>query len=345
MVLSDALEVWNLTPGVAAISSAQTVFNVVGRLKQPEAVEKFTFSLNGSVERPIFFNSQPKRSGRLERFGDFNIDTISTHELQPENILRFFLRGKGSSVTSEEIAFPARPIVSVSPEYRLDLSGVSVPEQVGQVVDGKWQIGRDVNGETCLEIGKTDAGLDRIILFGNHAWNGNYEITARLSVAAWSDRLHNIGLLFCWNPHRQGDGTFLPTEWTTGLGYYYSHCAGLRLRYGVDVHLDEKRNKVGDYVLAERALSPWRGQMGRLINNFLPVERLVSQIIPGRQYHFQLLITPQVHTLAVFQAGQRKPTPQLSVHRPRTWLQRGAVGLIAHHCAARLYEFDVKPAR
>lgn len=345
MVLSDSLEVWNLTPGVAAISGAQTLFNVVGRLKQPDAVERFSYSLNSGAERPVFFNRQPRRTSRLERFGDFNIDTISTNELQPENILQFWLWGKGLSVTSHEITFPARSSVSKSPEFHLNLRGVTVAEQVAQVVDGKWQIGRDEHGAACLEIRKVDAGLDRIILFGCHAWRGNYEITARLSVAAWSDKLHNVGLLFHWNPHRQGDGTYLPTEWSTGLGYYYSHCAGLRLRYGVDVHRDERGRKVGDYVLAERALSRWRSRAGRLFNRFLSADHQISQIAPGRQYRFRLLITPRIHALTVWQAEQREPPPQLIVHHPAAWLPDGAVGLIAHHCAVRLYEFDVKPVR
>ncbi|MGH7414243.1 MAG: hypothetical protein ACREKJ_08585 [Candidatus Rokuibacteriota bacterium] len=342
MYETDRLEVWNLTPGVTARVGAQAVFNVLGRVKAPGRTEHLWYRLNESPERKVFFNRGPRNAGRLERPGDFNIDTIDPGELKPWNWLRLGILDEAAREEQEyEIGFPCSRLEDGAPRLRLDLEGIAHPQEVGQVVDGKWRVSRDERGRRCLEIRREDAGLDRIIVFGREDWTSSYEVTARLRVTAWTGVLHNVGLLFKWNAHLPGDGTWLPTQWSTGLAYYYSDCPGLRVRFGVDVHEDARGRKVGDYILKEAPLSSWRRWLATGARRVAPSSPWFPQVVAGRDYWFNARIRPDEYTLTVWKDGGRRPSPQVVVEAPTDRLPRGAVGLIAHRCGVRMYEFEV----
>ncbi|NDJ78827.1 MAG: hypothetical protein GYB65_21460 [Chloroflexi bacterium] len=351
MYQSDELDVWNLTPGVTATTGAQTVFNVVGRVKKVEEIAMLSYRLNDGPLRQVFVNPKRGRTGRLHRFGDFNIDTIMLDELHAENRLVLRLERLNGSDTEHEISFATQPFPTGDPSFQLKLAGTERPEELGQIVDGKWHVNRDEAGEPCLEVLLEDAGYDRIILFGHRDWTTNYEITARISVPEWTGAVHLAGLLFKWQPHLQGDGTHLPTEWSTGLAYYASNTAGLRIHYGVDMRTPNEQ----DHVLAEAPLSRWRRwtwavqygarkhkRFGRERVPFIKLPR--AQMLPGVQYRFRMLVTPQRHVLTVWRANRPEPAPQLVVSEPTECLPDGPVGIVFYHSAGRIYEFDVAPA-
>lgn len=341
MYESNVLELWNLTANGSTVVNSQEILNVVGRLKSPENVQKIFYSLNGGAEVPIFFNREQRPAGRLSRFGDFNIDAIRLKELRQENHLRLRVVSRQSGETTDEVFFRKKSMNGISPEFRLNLNGYRHPEQAGQVIDGKWQMSHHENFGPCLEIKKEDTGLDRIILFGNHKWTTGYEILARLMVVAWTGYPHNVGIVFKWNPHLQGDGSILPSQWSTGLAYYYSHCPGLRLRFGVNVYVDDKGIKHGDYVMNEKTLSFYRRWIGRNVNRILRTEAVYSQVAPLSHYWFRVLVHPKKYALTVWKVGKKEPKAQLSVSNPIERLKSGSVGIIAHRCAVRLYEFNV----
>lgn len=353
MYENDEFELWNLAPDTTALTGAQTIFNVLGRLKHPDKIKRITYSINGSPERAVFFKYLKNCSERLMRSGDFNVDTILAEELGPENRLALKL-DLGPEEKEYQINFSTRLNSEITPRFRLDLSKASYPHEVGQIVDGRWLCGRDESSEPCLEILNKDAGLDRIILFGRHDWTSGYEITARLCVTTWTHITHNIGLLFKWNPHLQGDGSCLPAQWSTGLGYYYSLSKGLRIRFGHNVHFDSNGHKKGDYILKEKPLSLYRYLKGNMIKLSLPLLKFLngnsdlmanpfSQIIPGRQYLFKMWVHPEKYTLTVWERGKNEPPPQLMVNEPPDILPQGSVGIIAYNCGVRLYEFDISP--
>jgi len=349
MYQTDELEVWNLAPDVTAKIGAQTIFNVVGRLKSPEKTQRLFYCLNDGPEKEVFFNPGPKRLGRLENMGDFNIDTIDLESLSTKNQLGFRIVDHNSREKRFRLSFPCAWYEEKEPKFELCLDGVEHPQRIGQVVDGKWRVGCDERGERCLEIRREDAGLDRIILFGRYDWTTGYEVLTRLSVMAWTAVTHNVGLVFKWNPHAQGDGTHLPTQWSTGLGYYYSRSPGLRIRFGVNVHHDVNGNKIGDYIMKESPLSFWRwraGQLGHaLLNSILRLKYPFSQIVPGRQYYFRLRVHPERYALSVWQVDAREPQPQVEVQAPVERLPHGAVGIIPYNCGVRVYEFNVQPIK
>ena len=117
----------------------------------------------------------------------------------------------------------------------------------------------------------------------------------------------------------------------------------MRLRFGTDVHLDDKGRKIGDHVLMERPYSHLRRFAYWALNHYAGRDVPISQLRPGFRYHFRLRVSPDRYALSVWRDGRKEPPPQLEVDSPEDLLPVGAVGVIALYCAVRLYEFDVNP--
>jgi hypothetical protein len=339
MYASEELEVWNLTPGGTALVGAQKIFNIVGRVKNREGLS-LQYSLNGGPRHPVNIGNSP----RMSRPGDFNIDTIDIGDLQGENDLDLYVTSRnGTSLHS--ISFVAKAFPDGLPHFDLDFDNVNNVEEIGQVIDGRWLVTKDVAGRPCLEIQPQDAGYDRLIGFGSRNWTTGYEINALITVIRWTKRGYfNSGLIFKWNPHLRGDGTCLPTQWSTGLAYYAAKSPGLRLRFGVDVHRDSANRKVGSYVLRETHYSFWRRWAGFIRNEIFRVGNSpITQLLPLVPYRFRLIVQPEVYRLTVWEDGTPEPEPQLVVSNPPDMLPKGCVGLIGCNSAMRILEYTVRP--
>jgi len=339
MYKSQGLEVWNLTPGGTVSFGAQKIFNVVGRVSANGKNVSLHYSLNKGPRKPANIGNSQRMIGP----GDFNIDTIDIGDLQSENVLDLYVTS-GNKTSHHPIRFLAKPVFDELPRFELDLGKVNNIEEVGQVIDGRWLVSKDVAGKPCLEIRPEDAGYDRLIGFGSRNWTTGYEINALITVTRWTARGYfNTGLTFKWNPHLQGDGTRLPTQWSTGLAYYAAKCPGLRLRFGVDVHWSANR-KVGSYVLKETHYSFWRRWAGFVRNEIFRLgNRPITQLLPLVPYRFRLIVHPEAYRLTVWEDGSAEPKPQLIVPRPTDMLPTGCVGLIGCNCAMRVFEYTVRP--
>jgi len=348
-------EFWNLHCGVPAFIGAQNRLNVVGHVHNAGNLERMTWSLNGASPYPAFVQDESMSARRLARPGDFNIDAIARSRLRERNRLMLTLHTRDGRALSQEMDFGVRTTApardeSAKPRVFLDLDGVSYPEEVGQVVDGRWRVGTAPDGRRCLEIAPGDNGLDRVILFGKDSWTSGYTVRATLRVTRWIRKPCSVGVLFHWNPHLQGDGTSLPSSWSTGLGYFYSNCRGLRVRVGVDVHTDAAGIKHGDNVLAEAPLSRgwaaidrWTSALARYSGRRLRPRARFVQLRPGVDYVFELAVEPSRYALTVRRAGAHRPPAQVVVPDPPLLLEGGAVGLIAHRCGVQVFNFEVKP--
>lgn len=352
MFRTDDIEVWNLTAGGVARSGAVSIFNVVGRLTRPAHVAAAHYRINDEPERPVYFEADRSRLPlRLGAPGEFNIDTILVSQLHERNVLQFRIVGTDGSEVVENLQFRVRPFRESSPEFRLDLSSLDNPEEAGQVVEGPWQVSTDERGRRCLEVTPEGAGYDRVILFGRDDWTTGYELLARFSITALTG-MHNIGLLFKWNPHKQGDGTWLPSNWSTALGYYCSYGEpGLRIRFGVDVHRTPEEVKVGDHLLGHAHVDRTRYYRTWILNR-LGTSTPPSELVVGIDYMCRLRVEPDRYSLALWQppdpeGGEQpadaEPAPQVVVADPEDLLPRGSVGFIAHMAAIRLYEYRVRP--
>lgn len=321
------------------------MFNIVGRVHRPQRVAALLYSLNDGPVRPVYFKRKHSRGGRLREVGDFNIDTITQDQLRRHNTLVLKIVDRAQRVLQQSICFEHRLYESVVPHFRLDLEIAETPEGIGQIIDGHWRLEGDEDGVPCLKIREEDAGYDRLIVFGRQDWSSGYEVTARLCVTSWTNlRYQNVGLIFKWNPHSQGDGRRLPREWSTGLAYYAAMCPGLRLRFGVNVHQDDAGRKSGCHVLAEKPYSRWRRLVGFVKNEALRVGKTpVTQLRAGVPYQFRLVVHPERYALTIWPAAEPEPAPQLEVIDPPDLLPTGSVGIIAAYSAVNIYEFEVTP--
>jgi hypothetical protein len=352
---TNTIELWNLVAGVPAKVGSQKIFNVVGRLKDPTKIDKLFYSLNGSPEKLVFFNSLNQVAERMENLGDFNIDTIKLENLQSNNTLVLRAIDRNLNSTTYQVDFPLDWFTEKTPSFKLNLEGIDYPQQVGQVLEGKWQIDRDKDtNELFLEVRPEDAGYDKIMLFGRHDWTDSYQITARFCITSILKDNHNCGVFFKFNPHLQGDGTCLPSQWTTGLAYYSSLTKGMRIRFGVDVHRDENRKLQGSYILDEQILNLplfWKGKIIRGIRRRLArinpslgeVKKPMSQLVPGKQYCWKMVVDPDRYSFTVWEYGTKEPLPQAVAEKPLDRLPQGCVGIGAYMCSLRLYEFNVSP--
>ncbi|MCG8546160.1 MAG: hypothetical protein MJE12_18335 [Alphaproteobacteria bacterium] len=340
MFATEDLEIWNLTPGGTARTGAQAIFNVAGRVKRFSGGSRLFYSLNGEAEQPVFLGYSPRFSAP----GDFNIDSIDTDALTEENLLEFNLIEEGRS-TRASVRFKTKPFGEQTPTFDLDLEGVQNAEEIGQIIEGHWRVDRDESGRPCLSLRPEDASYDRLIGFGRADWTTGYEIETLFVVNKWTERLYfNAGQIFKWNPHVQGHGESLPTQWSTGLAYYAAKCPGLRLRFGVDVHEDEFGQKQGSYVLQEKPYSAWRRWAGFVRNELIRIgKKPIPQLLPSVPYRIRTRIAPDRYAFTIWEDGSPEPSPQLEVADPPDMLPVGCVGLIACNCALNVYEYRVRP--
>lgn len=341
LYVTDDIEVWNLTNGGVAVVGCLPTFNVVGRVADVSACRELAYRINGGKRRSVFVNRVETKTGRLWRPGEFAIDTLCTESLREQNTLELLLKKVDDSTARHRIEFNARSVESETGAITIRPGEIEHVEQVGQVVEGPWRVDTDACGEACIRILPEHAGYDRVLVFGSFDRVSGYELNARLSITAVTGP-HNVGLVFKWNPHPSGDGTYLPRTWNTGLAYYCSYCPGLRLRYGVGVHVDENGVKYGDHVLAQAPLSTWRRRASSLVHRLVK-RHPVTELALGRHYRFKARIHPRRYSLAVWRDGYREVAPQIVVDEPRAWLDRGPVGILAYRCAVNLYEYQVNP--
>jgi len=347
MHIMEDIELWNISRGRICRAGAQEIFNIVGRVRTFKYGDRLFYRLNGGEEREAFVFSGQGDCRRLMNEGDFNIDTIHERELKRDNHLCFRLEKTDRRQKRSEIRFRVCLNEGSRPEFRLIPGQIDDAHEAGQVVDGKWRVGRDETGASFLEIRPEDSGYDRIILFGSRKWKSAYSVYARFRITAWTGlRDHGIGFAFRWSPHACGRGKNLPSRWTSGIGMYYFPRnlprPGLSVTYGVDVHYDEKSRYVGEHVLAQGFFSPWRWFLGSIQSNLLRFRYPLSQLVPGEAYCMRMIAAPDAHTLTVWKEGKREPPPQVRARRPHEWLKRGCAGIIAHHCALKVYEFEVE---
>lgn len=337
---ASGIELWNVTDGTASLTGALERFLVLGGVDDPGNLDRLTYTLNGSAERPVVVrrDDNPAVLSRLSAMGDFSIDTIAAEELLPMNELRLTAHRHDGGYRTRSVSFSVEPVKQSESGVRLDLERSESPQQLCQLVDGRWQRATDANGRPCLRISTADAGYDRVALFTPPTLEPPYMLSMRVRVEKWTRRVHNVGLVFGWRDHLQGDGEVLPRDWTTGLGYYYSHSPGLRLRVGENVRYDDAGRKFGDRVLAENPLSRHRELLARASDRLGGGTRL-RQVATGRDYWFRLRAMPTRYALSVWPADRPEPPPQVTAATDEVLAPIGAGGIIAHHCAVNVYEY------
>lgn len=326
---------WNLSDGARVVAGAQHAFNIVGHLRDPEAA--LSYRLNDGPEQPVHVRRERRGASRVQRVGDFSIDTIPCRELADDNDLALTVRRPGREPSTRVVHFGIRPV----PESFPGLARVEADraEELGQVVDGRWRLETE-DGRPTLRIRAGDAGYDRIILLAVPR-PPDYEVYARFTVDRWLSRYHNVGLVFDWHGHPPGDGTHLPREWTTGLAYYASTGRGLKLRIGAGVRVLPNGGRLGSAVVDESTVSRWRNLATRALAAVRLGRWYLPQLRAGVTHQIRLQVHGGEHAVSVWSDGE-EPRPRITAAVPRL-LHPGAAGLIAFNCALRVHDFRVTP--
>ena len=175
-----ALEVWHgLEQRVGHLGHAQSDFNVLGNVADPDGVAALTYRLNGGPPQPLTvrpsFEEEDDRNAtrRLANPGDFNADIPLDSLQRGLNTVRLVARDELGNETSVTVAVTKQTGYSELP-YGIDWSAVEDPQDVGQYVDGHW--GLEEEGLRVRQM-----GYDRIFLIGEAAWQ-DYEVTVPVTV-------------------------------------------------------------------------------------------------------------------------------------------------------------------
>lgn len=339
MHFEDPIEVWNATDGGDIEIGAQWVVPIVGRIHQWSPAEELTFTLDGSAPRPVYVSSG---SGRLSGKGDFAIDAIDRSMLDGgEHVLQLHLAREAGSVTTTLRLRPTQR-AAVEPRFDLDTTGVSCPEEIVQVIDGRWQI---AEGRGKVKIAPGDEGYDRIFVVGRDTWTTGYRIDICFTIDRYmpGSRFHAFGLLFKWRSHRQGDGYHLPRNWTAGLGLFSSAGPGLSIRYGEDVEYLPNGDRIGNTRLAASSLDPIRWVLGQSTAKAKPLQA-VPQIPAGTTIEASMTVDNGLHRLDFHALDRPRARRTIEIEAPEI-VESGAVGFLAAYVATTVHSFSVTPCR
>ncbi|QDV09005.1 hypothetical protein Poly30_45610 [Planctomycetes bacterium Poly30] len=164
------VEVWHgATQRVGHLGDAQDDFNLMGVVSGTE----FAYTVNGGPPEPLVVSFDDFGFRRLGAAGHFNVDVPITSLDPGDNLIEISVKSDQGELTARTTVHRALEGSAELP-YRIDWSEVAHPQDVGQIVDGRWQLEADgLRSEEPL--------YDRLFLIGNRTWE-DYRITTTVTV-------------------------------------------------------------------------------------------------------------------------------------------------------------------
>lgn len=318
---------------VGHLGVAQDDFNLLGCLNPPEGFLRLNYALNQDQPVDLTIGRGPTGFRRLARSGHFNAD-IPIRNLQPgkNHIVLTAVRSDGTRLTED--VFVHRHEHGACPlPYSICWRDVGKPQEVGQCVDGLWQV--EPKGLRTGHI-----GYDRIFLIGNTSWR-DYEVTVPVTIHYVSEQTgprhggNGVGLILRFSGHVVGGHREFPPaqpKW----GYQPFGAIGwLRWKQGLNTSAPQ--------------LDFYRGDNDRTTHfGVYPVK-------VGRTYWMKMRCETQPDTsdghgvtrysFKIWLDGRDEPqiwnwqTIQTSEYA----LRRGGIGLLAHHVDATFGDIIVVP--
>jgi hypothetical protein len=193
------IDVWyGSNQTVGAIGIPQVWANVLGNCSDADGVTSLEYRLNGGA--PVQLTMGPDLR-RLANPGDFNADILLDDLVEGANeVLITAVDTLGNaSVTSVTVDYISTSVWPTT--YIADWSDVSDPNEIAQVVDGKWAL--EGGGVRCIE-----PSYDRIMAIGDVLWT-DYEA----SVPVTMHELDQSG----FDPPSNAPGIGLGVRWTGHL--------------------------------------------------------------------------------------------------------------------------------
>jgi len=193
---------------VGHLGPAQDDFNLLGCLWPPEQFKKMSYTLNHNQPVELTIAREPAGFRRLARPGHFNAD-MPIRDLRPgkNRIVLTAVRADGTRL-SEDIYVHRHEYGVCRLPYSIHWEDVNHPQEVGQCVDGLWQL--EPKG---LHTGHI--GYDRIFLVGNTSWR-DYEVSVPLTIHGVSEQTglrhggNGVGLILRFNGHVVGGHRAFP---------------------------------------------------------------------------------------------------------------------------------------
>jgi len=188
------VEIWHgLHQKVGHLGNAQDDFNVMGKVSPADSIASLTYRLNDGPFIRLNFGEDTPGYRRFAELGHFNAD-IPISELQSgaNRVEIIATDGKGRK-TNQEVIVDLQSGSCPLPVY-IDWSKITDPQDVGQYVDGHWELESD-------GLRTKHMGYDRIFLIGEKSWQ-DYEITVAVIINQISETtshvsgVNGLGILF-----------------------------------------------------------------------------------------------------------------------------------------------------
>jgi hypothetical protein len=168
------VQVWHgLQQEVGHLGTAQSDFNLLGRIENSQHVESLLVQVNDGPLKSLSWGSGPWGYRRLAGKGHFNAD-IALHDLHPgKNSVRVQITDKMARTQTVVVNLTKSEGDCPLPAT-IHWSEVEDPQECVQMVDGHW-----VLGKKGLRTGHS--GYDRLFLLGTTQWR-DYEVTVPVTV-------------------------------------------------------------------------------------------------------------------------------------------------------------------
>ncbi len=201
------------------IGIPQTWVNILGNVSDSDGVDSLTYSLNGGPNQALSLGPD---SRRLVSDGDFNVELDHSILIDGNNTLVLTATDIYGNISTNTVIISYTAGNSWPENYSIDWSSVTDIQDVAQVVDGIWNVGK--SGGVSPDI----LGYDRLITVGDINWQ-NYEVTVPITVnsidpSGYSSPSNGpaVGMGMRWNGHSKWDDS-QPNWgfWPTGaFGWY-----------------------------------------------------------------------------------------------------------------------------
>lgn len=165
-----AVEIWHgAEQRVGHLGDAQDDFNLMGLAGGNE----FSYSINGGTPEPLTVSFDEFGFRRLGAAGHFNADIPIASLREGDNLIEVVAKsGLGEAIARATVHRSSTGAAELP--FTIDWSEVQHPQDVGQIVDGLWEVGADgLRSEEPL--------YDRLFLIGNRTWT-DYRVTTSVTV-------------------------------------------------------------------------------------------------------------------------------------------------------------------
>ncbi len=202
------IDVWEGPTQVFGVPGiAQRWVNILGNASDPDGVATMSYSLNGGPSVPMGIGPDGRR---LVNAGDFNVDVLVSSLLVGANVVDVTATDGVGETTQVSVVVDHQTGSTWPLPYAPNMGAASKPSDIGQVVDGKWE----VNGG-LLSTGDADIGYDRLVSIGDPGWT-DIEATFTMRVNSLANPPGPVsgqpmaGFLLRWNGHNAKGGGHQP---------------------------------------------------------------------------------------------------------------------------------------